>query len=181
MSEPKRTYRISPYHFTLLTMENIMYMFITVQFVVEVIKEQLAGTLSIHSDSVVVLMIILGSFFLISLMFIAVAFQTYGKVVIMDDCLEFRALFRKTRRFDFYNIKYIGMAYLMLNGKRQYWIYIRQDEPTEKDRNNLIGSQLNKRNLRIQYKKNVFDALVYYLPRRLSDELISSFDEIQQN
>ena len=121
-------------------------------------------------------------------LFIPAAFEAYGKIVILDDCIELRALFRRRRRIYYSDIKYLGIDYRILNYTRQFWIYFRQDDfPPERNTRNPFRKyvftqridRIDMRNVRVQFNQKVFDDLVYYLPPKLSKQLNSCYSIIR--
>ena len=120
---------------------------------------------------------------------ISVAFEMYGKVYILDDCLELRALFHRRRRIYYSDIKYLGIDYRILNFTRQFWIYFREDDfpPEGKNKHHPFRNyvftkridHIDMRNIRVQFNQRVFDDLVYYLPPKLSKKLSSCYSIIR--
>lgn len=193
MVKRKRIHRISPYNYALslgLIVSWILCLGLIAHIFGSLYLEhpEYFVPFSLEKDNVQSLIFLLCVTIPYPFLLIPAAFEAYGKIVILDDRIELRALFRRRRRIYYSDIKYLGIDYRILNYTRQFWIYFRQDDfPPERVTRNPFRKyvftkridRIDMRNVRVQFNQNVFDDLVYYLPPKLSKQLNSCYSIIR--
>ena len=144
---------------------------------------------SLTSENTISFIFCIGLCLSLPILLIIAGFEAIGKVYILDDCLELRALFHRRRRIYYSDIKYLGIDYRILNFTRQFWIYFREDDfpPEGKNKHHPFRNyvftkridHIDMRNIRVQFNQRVFDDLVYYLPTKLSKQLNRCYSVIR--
>lgn len=111
---------------------------------------------------------------------LVVPYEAFGYMEIQENAVLFRHPFRGRRKLLFSEIKYIGIDYGVISGgMKQFWIYFSKEPIPRKYLHNMNKMPLSKQTMRIQYRRKVFDALVYYLPKDLSKRLNANYSIIR--
>lgn len=96
------------------------------------------------------------------------AFQLFGRMIIQDDRLVFKAFFRRSRELTFSQIKHIGIG-TAIDGRK--WIYFSEVPiPPEKE-HNFYKVKMSKQTMYIWYTEEAVKSLKYYLPKNLGRAL----------
>lgn len=82
-----------------------------------------------------------------------------------------RAPFRKKIRLLYDDVKQIGIDYGVVNGSRQFWIYVSTVEIDNKYWGKMIKLPFSKTTVRVQYSPSVLAAFLADLPQQLKKEL----------
>lgn len=109
-----------------------------------------------------------------------IPYEIFGHMKIQGDAVAFFHPFRGKRKLLFSEIKYIGIDYGVISGGvKQFWIYFSKVPIPPKYVHNMNRMALSKQTMRIQYRREVFESLIYYLPKDLSKRLRANYSIIR--
>lgn len=106
-------------------------------------------------------------------------YDSFGTMHITSEGLVFKAPFKPTVTIPYEEIKYLGIDYGVLSLTKQFWIYFSCEPIPHKYRHRINRMKMNSGTMRIQYRKELFDALVFHLPRDLSKRMDKCYSTIR--
>lgn len=184
MIKPKKRFLLSSYLTILCFVCTVGVIFATIKVVNILILDiknfpPASGRLIDHDGIRTVLFVFLPVELLL-LFFLCRTYEAFGHMKIQEDSILFRHPFRGKRKLLFSEIKYIGIDYGVISGGvKQFWIYFSKVPIPPKYIHNMNRMALSKQTMRIQYRREVFDSLVYYLPKDLSKRLRANYSIIR--
>ena len=97
--------------------------------------------------------------------FLRNGYEYFGTIEICADRVVFRTLLQKPRIFYYSDIKEIGIDYGTLQfDQKQFWIYFTKDPMDRKYTHNILRLPFSSESMRVQYSRELFDALLVAIP-----------------
>lgn len=106
-------------------------------------------------------------------------YGSFGTMHITNEGLVFKAPFKRTVKMPYKEISFLGIDYGVLSLTKQFWIYFSREPIPLKYRRRINRMKMNSNTMRIQYRKELFDALVLQLPRDLSKRMDKCYSTIR--
>lgn len=177
IKKPKKGFVMSPY---LVFLGSLLITVTTIMMMAYVIVPTISEHgLELNNPDGHALLLLL-SFYLFLMITLFAPYEAFGHMKIQEDSLLFRHPFRAKRKLLFSEIKYIGIDFGVISGgMKQFWIYFSKVPIPPKYVHNIPRMALSKQTMRIQYRREVFDSLVYYLPKDLSKRLRANYSIIR--
>lgn len=171
-SSLKNVYYVSPYMCIMISIGLIGITAVTITLSTAYAKQFIPKDIPINllwkNEAFQIIVFFIGLLILIYIGTIKEAFQLYGKMIIQDDRLVFKALFRRSRTLYFNEIKHIGIGSAP-NGLK--WIYFSKVPIPPKELRNFYRVNMSKQTMYLPYREEVAKSLKHYLPKELSRAL----------
>lgn len=177
MVAPKKTFFMSPYLLFLSLICIVAVTLMTLRVTIPIIADYGYdyGNATVRG---VLLVMIIPDLLLFFLLFRT--YEAFGHMKIQENAVVFSHPFRGKRKLLFSEIKYVGIDYGVISGGvKQFWIYFSKVPIPPKYVHNMNRMALSKQTMRIQYRREVFESLIYYLPKDLSKRLRANYSIIR--
>lgn len=115
--------------------------------------------------------------FMLYLTLFCIRYEWATIVEIQEDRLLFKALFTR-RSFYYKDMRYIGVDYGVLEGRKQFWIYFSEKEIPMKYYHQINRLKFTKDCMRVQYYKKAYNKLVEHTPPEISKQLRKCYSTV---
>ncbi len=171
----KLQFKATPYTFTLSILLVISFP-ATYMCMLMATHESLTSFLLISGARQITLFLVALYLILLATLF-AMRYQWAATAEICTDKMVFRAFF--TRRILYYrDIRYVGIDFGLLSGKKQFWIYFSTDPIPHTYYHNILKAAPSKTYMRVQYSREVYSLLVENTPAEISKQLRKSYSTV---
>lgn len=182
-SKPRRIFLMSPYLFSLICVFGLLLLFtngLMLRFCFSA-TQGMAFPEIIRSGIFHGVLLILSLTLLLFGIFLRNSYEYFGWVEICSDRLVFHALLHRPRVFLYVDLREIGIDYGQLPPKlKQFWIYFSKDTVDRKYTHNILSLPFSADTMRVQYRRELYDALLAVLPNdRIRKQLSRSHSVIK--
>lgn len=169
----KRKFLVSPYMFILTTLFGLLMTGAGIAIgcmIIPIIIEMSFSALfnSGWLNAVVILAVIFGTWLIVYYLH---AYEYFGVIIVKNSSIALLAPLRKTIEITYSEIRDLGIDYGVLSTTKQFWIFLSKETLSSKYLHQITRCPISSNCIRIQYSKNIYNALLEVLPCNLKKSL----------